>query len=63
MSVLHHLSLEAKSKGGRETIVMEHFSEMDPMNIDPSLISLTGLSMKSDPIVPSFEVSFEAHPE
>lgn len=59
---LHHLSLEAKSKDGRETVVMEHFPTMDPTNVDPNIISLVGLSMKSDP-VPSFEVSFEAHPE
>lgn len=59
---LYHLSLQAKSKDGRETIVMEHFPELDPTNTDPHILNLVGLKSKSDP-TPSFEVCFEAHPD
>jgi hypothetical protein len=60
--ILYHLSLEAKSRDGRETMVMEHFPEMDPTNTDPNIVSLIGLKSLSDP-KPSFEVIFQAHPE
>ncbi|GAQ91624.1 ribonucleoside-diphosphate reductase [Klebsormidium nitens] len=52
--ILYHLSLQAKSKDGRETMVMEHFPEMDPTNTDPHIVSLIGLKSLSDPN-PSFE--------
>lgn len=59
---LHHLSLEAKSRDGRERVVMEHFPEMDPSNTDPHVLSLIGVKSMSDPN-PDFEVVFEVHPD
>jgi hypothetical protein len=61
LPMLHHLSLQAKSQDGRETIVMEHFPEMDP-SCDPHILSLLGLKSLSDPF-PSFEVRIQAHPD
>ena len=58
---LHHLSLEARSPDGRETVTMEHFPEFDPNNEDIRLASLAA-KLSSDP-VPSFQVPFDVHPD